>query len=274
MPELPEVETVKQGLVAHALDKKITQVVIRQYSLRWPIEQDFAAKLEGQLITGVHRRAKYIVITLEQGEVIMHLGMSGAVCFQAPEEPLRKHDHIIITLCNRQQLRYHDPRRFGSWHCVAGDAYSHPLLKSLGPEPLSDAFNAQYLYALTRNRSRVIKSLIMDQQIVVGVGNIYAAEALFDARIHPLSLSKALNIEHCTKLVAAIKKALNTAISLGGTTLRDFVNTDAKPGYFKQQLAVYSKEGQKCRECSGKIDSCRITQRASAYCATCQHLYQ
>ncbi len=274
MPELPEVETVKNGLITHALGQSITHVLVRQHSLRWPVIQNLAAKLEGQSITTIHRRAKYIIVGLERGEIIIHLGMSGAVYFQDPGQPWRKHDHILLTLGNGQQLRYHDPRRFGSWHWVAVDAQEHPLLKTLGPEPLSPAFDAEYLYAVTRNRSRVIKSLIMDQQVVVGVGNIYAAEALFEAKIHPLSQSKALSLTHCKALVAAIKKGLNTAIEAGGTTLRDFVNADAKPGYFKQQLAVYAREGQDCRRCNAKISSCRITQRASAYCASCQHLYQ
>ncbi len=271
MPELPEVETVKNGLVEHALGHSIESVQIRQPSLRWPVEQCLAKNIQGQTIKEVQRRAKYIIIQLDSGAIMVHLGMSGAIYFKHADALLKKHDHIILSLSNSTQLRYHDPRRFGSWHWL-GDGYKHRLLDNLGPEPLSEQFSAEYLYAQTRKRQRVIKAAIMDQQLVVGVGNIYAAEALFMARIHPLSISMALTKKDCAALVKAIKYCLEQAIIQGGTTLRDFVNTDNKPGYFKQKLAVYGKEGESCSICNTLIASCRISQRASAYCENCQRM--
>lgn len=270
MPELPEVETVKRGLCEHALNKCITKVTVRQASLRWPVDKDMPQFVENQVIRAITRRAKYIIIALDRGFLLVHLGMSGAVYFQKSSVELKKHDHIIMQLGDGVELRYHDPRRFGSWHWIKEDVEKHKLLKDLGPEPLANDFHAQYLWERTRSRKASIKNIIMDQKVVVGVGNIYAAEALFIARIHPLRAGDKVKKADCERLVKAIKHCLQAAIEQGGTTLRDFVNADSKPGYFKQKLFVYAKEGRPCQVCNTVIESCRIGQRASAYCPNCQ----
>lgn len=269
MPELPEVETTLQGLKPHILNQKIIKVEVRNPNLRWAIADDFASCLSGALVESMHRRAKYLVVKLNTGYWVTHLGMSGSLSFHDSGSSYLKHDHIIIDFQNSKQLRYNDPRRFGSMMFVE-ELKSLRYLQQLGPEPLLDSFNATYLLECTQRSSRPIKSLIMDQKVVVGVGNIYAAEALFLSKIHPARPAKALTYDHCQILIKNIQNCLRRSIALGGTTLKDFVNPDNRSGYFQQTLAVYGKEGGACPICRGIIKSIRLNQRASAFCEHCQ----
>ena len=270
MPELPEVETVARGLAAHLPDTQATAVDIYQPKLRWPIPDNLARYLTHATFSEVSRRGKYLILTSSHGHLISHLGMSGAWYFAPNKSPLKKHDHLVIHLNSGQELRYHDPRRFGSVHWVAENPLAHPLLCRLGPEPLSPDFTAASFYDRCQKTSRPIKVVLMDPAVVVGVGNIYATEALFLARIHPKEPAKNLSLSDCDTLVSHSKQRLQIAIEQGGTTLRDFVNPDSKPGYFKQSLYVYAREKQPCQQCNTPIENIRLGQRSSFYCPSCQ----
>jgi len=269
MPELPEVETTCQGIRPVIINQKIKQIIVRQAKLRWPVTP-VVKKLKDLTVKAVTRRAKYILLKTEQGTFIIHLGMSGRLCLVKDQIPFKKHDHLDFLLNNRYVLRYTDPRRFGSVLWTTEDPLEHSLLANLGLEPLTLEFNANYLWAKCQGKSAVIKQTIMDQKIVVGVGNIYANEALYLAKISPLRAARTLTVAECSALVKAIKKILTKAIKQGGTTLKDFLGSDGRPGYFKQKLLVYGREGEVCLLCDKPLSHARIGQRSTVYCLDCQ----
>ena len=270
MPELPEVETTLRGIAPHLTGQRVADVAIRHPHLRWPIPKNLARLLRGQTIHALRRRAKYLLLEFDHGTLILHLGMSGSLRILPVGTHANKHDHFDLMLDNGKLLRLRDPRRFGAvlWH--QGDIDEHPLLRELGPEPLGDDFDAAYLYRATRKRSAAIKLVIMDNHVVVGVGNIYANEALFRAGIRPTLAANKLRKPRCAKLVETIRQTLRDAIKQGGSTLRDFVNSDGEPGYFQQHYWVYGRTGEPCRRCSTPIRQIRQGQRSSFYCPTCQ----
>ena len=270
MPELPEVETTCRGIAPHSIQQIIETVIVRQPQLRWCIPDNLADSVRGQTVQAVTRRGKYILIRMETGHIIIHLGMSGSLRFITDQSPAEKHDHVDIVFANKCCLRYHDPRRFGCILWTDQPLSEHFLLKKLGHEPLEKAFDSDYFYQCTQGRKRAIKTLIMDSHIVVGVGNIYASEALFLAGIHPKTPAKNLTVQHCKKLVAIIKQVLQQAIQQGGTTLKDFVNSEGKAGYFQQSLHVYGRKNQACLQCTTPIEQVTIGQRSSFYCPQCQ----
>jgi len=269
MPELPEVETTRRGLEPHLANRHITQVIVRCARLRWPIPVHIQQLLPGQPIYGISRRAKYLLLHTPVGSALLHLGMSGSLRIVSSDTPLRSHDHVDINLDNGQCLRFNDPRRFGCllWQAVG---QIHSLLSALGIEPLDENFNADYIYQRSRKRKTLIKAFVMDQRIVVGVGNIYAAESLFMAGIHPLRSAGDIDQKDYQRLVGAIKTILGRAIASGGTTLRDFSKPDGTPGYFSQELWVYGRQGQPCLRCGRKLDHARTHQRSIVWCGHCQ----
>lgn len=272
MPELPEVETSLRGISPHILRQKITRVTVRNHRLRWPIPTHIAKTLVGQTIQQLVRRAKYMIFQCDEGCLLLHLGMSGRVRILNTTRPPEKHDHVDIECANGKILRFTDPRRFGALLWTKDDPNQHPLLAHLGPEPLSDEFSAGYIFNKAKHRAVPIKSFIMDSKIVVGVGNIYAAEALFEAGIHPLQPAGKIGIEKCMGLVKAIKRILASAIKQGGTTLKDFTQSDGKPGYFRVKLKVYGREGEACPSCNQALQLLKIGQRSSVFCVRCQPL--
>jgi formamidopyrimidine-DNA glycosylase len=271
MPELPEVETTRRGILPHVSGVKMRELIVRRWDLRQPISPNLP-DLEGRRILQVARRSKYLLLEIDDGSTLLiHLGMSGSLRVIDPAEEWKKHDHVGITLETGMQLRYHDPRRFGLVLRLAEeDPLTHVLLKNLGPEPLEQGFTTAYLAAACAKRSVAIKAVIMDSGVVVGVGNIYASEALFRAGILPLTSANALSKARLGKLVLAIREVLAAAIEEGGTTLRDFLNSDGKPGYFKQRLFVYDRKGEPCRVCGTQITHAVLGQRATYWCPKCQ----
>ena len=274
MPELPEVETTLRGITPHIDGKKIEKVIIRQFKLRWPIHPNLAQILAGRKVLECSRRAKYLIITFETGILLIHLGMSGSLrIFTADDERIAtpdKHDHLDFVFDDGTVLRYHDPRKFGAVLWYEGVIEHHPLLEKLGPEPLSEAFDANYLYQKLKTQKRAVKLALMDNAVVVGVGNIYANESLFLCGLHPLKLAANLTRKQCERLVDTIKSVLAKTIEQGGTTLKDFLQPDGRPGYFAQELLVYGNKGKPCPTCGTKIESLIIGQRNSFYCPTCQ----
>ncbi|PVY77640.1 DNA-(apurinic or apyrimidinic site) lyase [Tamilnaduibacter salinus] len=270
MPELPEVETTRRGIEPHLTGRAVTEARVLNGSLRWPVPEDLPDKLISQIPRAVERRAKYLLIRFDHGTAIVHLGMSGSLRVITDDSPLMKHDHIELTLEGGQRLRYNDPRRFGSWHWTDAPPEHHALLAPLGPEPLSPDFTGDGLYHRSRGRRMPIKAFIMDSRTVVGVGNIYACEALFMAGIHPQRAAGRVSQERYRRLVSAIRDILSAAILDGGTTLRDFVNSEGKPGYFAQSLSVYGRGGEPCHHCGRPLRDRRLGQRATVYCPRCQ----
>jgi formamidopyrimidine-DNA glycosylase len=252
------------------LERRVVDVIVRERRLRWPIPPHFEAAIRHQTVRGIDRRAKYILIRLDAGTLILHLGMSGSLRLVKQDTPPKSHDHWDIRVDSGWILRFHDPRRFGSLHWTETDPNLHPLLAKLAPEPLSDAFDGEYLYRVTRKRSVAIKQFIMNSQVVVGVGNIYASEALFRARIAPRRATRRLTRKEAVALAQAIKDVLGEAIKIGGTTLRDYVNADGAPGYFRQKLFVYEREGATCRVCRSAVKQFVQGQRSTYWCSTCQ----
>ncbi len=269
MPELPEVEVTRQGISPHLIDQQVTKLTVRNTSLRWPVP-DIAQQIVGQTIRNVRRRAKYLLIDTDAGTTIVHLGMSGSLRILPKSTPIEKHDHIDLEMANGKVLRFNDPRRFGAWLWCELPEQAHPLLSKLGPEPLSNAFHADYLAQALNNKKKAIKLCLMDNHIVVGVGNIYANEALFAAGIHPQTNAGKIDIERLTLLVAEVKQILASAIKQGGTTLKDFTNADGKPGYFAQKLHVYGRGGQTCTQCGHLLSEIKLGQRATVFCSLCQ----
>ena len=271
MPELPEVETTRRGIEPHVTGARMTELIVRRYDLRLPVSENIAA-LEGRCIRGVTRRSKYLLLEIDDGSTLLiHLGMSGSLRVIDPADAWKKHDHVGITLGNGKQLRFHDPRRFGLLlRLTDADPMSHALLKRLGPEPLESAFTVEHLKSACAKRSAAIKLVIMDAKVVVGVGNIYASEALFRAGIRPETPANKISKPRLGKLVASIREVLAAAILEGGTTLRDFLNSDGQPGYFKQRLFVYDRKGEPCRNCGTAIRQSVLGQRATYWCPRCQ----
>ncbi len=269
MPELPEVETTLRGISPALSGRIISEVRVRNAALRWPVT-DEVAQACGQRISGLQRRAKYLLITLETGGLMIHLGMSGSLRICAEDDEPRKHDHVDIVLEYGACLRFNDPRRFGLFCWWTPPVDQHPLLRHLGPEPLQDGFSGTYLYQNSRGRRGAVKNFIMDGKVVVGVGNIYASESLFMAGIHPARAAGRISAVRYGALVAAIRDVLKRAIAQGGTTLRDFTGSDGNPGYFAQELLVYDREGLPCFQCGTAIRKKVIGQRSSYYCPRCQ----
>lgn len=270
MPELPEVETCRAGISAHITGKTFKSVIIRQPQLRWPVPEHLATTLPGLELIDIARRGKYLLLNTIQGSLLLHLGMSGRLHITTATQAAAKHDHVDFVFTDGTVLRFNDQRKFGAVLWSAEPANEHPLLSSLGPEPLSTEFNGQYLLARAGNRTIAIKSLLMDSHIVVGVGNIYANESLFMAGILPDRSAGSISQAEFERLSAAVKAVLERAIAQGGTTLRDFINPEGKPGYFQQSLNVYGRSGQPCLSCGYPIESIKIAQRSSFFCATCQ----
>jgi len=270
MPELPEVETTRRGIVPLVEGRTITGVVVREHRLRWPVTRGLAKKLVGQKIHRVTRRAKYLLFSLDQGALIVHLGMSGRLWVVDANQVAIKHDHVDLLLDNGTVLRFHDPRRFGAILWTTVDPESHTLLQHLGPEPLGEEFTASYLYQKCRGRKRRIRDVLLDSHVVAGIGNIYANEALHLAGIDPRRAAGRISGPRIERLVSAIVEVLNAAIQAGGTTLRDYRGGDGRPGYFQQTLAVYGRAGQPCPHCGGAVVSQHLGGRSLFFCRHCQ----
>ncbi len=269
MPELPEVETTRRGIAPHIEGKTIRGVVIRQPKLRWPIPGNLARSLRGEGVIRVKRRAKYLLLETSKGHLILHLGMSGSLRILPPGTPPESHDHFDLVF-DDCCLRLRDPRRFGAVLWTGKDPAEHELIAHLGPEPLSDRFDGDYLYRLSRSRRGAVKNFVMDGKVVVGVGNIYASESLFTSGIHPNRAANRISEARYRKLADNIKSILTAAIAQGGTTLRDFQREDGKPGYFAQELKVYGRTGEPCPNCGRTISQRTIGQRSSYFCSHCQ----
>ncbi|SER35824.1 formamidopyrimidine-DNA glycosylase [Nitrosomonas sp. Nm51] len=283
MPELPEVEVTRLGITPYLEGRRITQVIIRQPKLRWPIPAELPHQLQDQVVASVNRRAKYLLLDCGTGTLILHLGMSGSLRIlqiansqsvaaetMEPEFSPGKHDHFDLILEDGGVLRFRDPRRFGAILWQPGYVYQHPLLSHLGPEPLSDNFCAIHLYEVSRKRKTNIKALLMNNHVVVGVGNIYANEALYHAGINPRTNVDGIGLSRYEKLVQNVKSVLRQAIDAGGSSLRNFVNSDGNPGYFQQHYWVYGRTGLACRQCETVIEQIKQGQRSSFYCPVCQ----
>lgn len=268
MPELPEVETSRRGIEPHLVGETILHAVVRNSRLRWPVSQEIQS-LSDQPVLSVQRRAKYLLLELPAGWIIIHLGMSGSLRVLPEDVPAAKHDHVDLVMSNGKVLRYTDPRRFGAW-LWSVDPQASNVLAHLGPEPLSESFNGDYLFEKSRGKRTAIKPWLMDNKLVVGVGNIYASESLFAAGILPDRPAMALTQPQALLLVETIKAVLLRSIEQGGTTLRDFLQTDGKPGYFAQELQVYGRAGEPCRVCGSLIESAKHGQRSTFFCRTCQ----
>jgi formamidopyrimidine-DNA glycosylase len=269
MPELPEVETTRRGIEPHLVGQAIQQLTVHNPSLRWPVPGTVTA-LQGAIVESVQRRGKYLLFKVPAGTAILHLGMSGSLRISQAGEPRRKHDHIEMVLASGAILRFHDPRRFGCLLWQAAGEPLHSLLANLGPEPLTSAFDGQHLFLATRKRQSAIKNLIMNSAVVVGVGNIYASESLFMAGIRPGRAAGRITRKEADVLAGTIKLVLQQSIRQGGTTLRDFLNSDGKPGYFAQSLQVYGRKGKPCRVCGSTVKQKVMGQRSTFYCAACQ----
>ena len=270
MPELPEVETTRAGIAPYVRNQTVRTVIVRQPQLRWPVSAELAEVLPGQRFRAVHRRAKYLLFEADRGHVCLHLGMSGRLRLVAADTPVATHDHVDIVLENDTAIRFNDARRFGSLFWLTGDPYAFSLLAHLGPEPLADAFDGDGLHARSRGRTAAVKTFIMDSATVVGVGNIYACEALHAARIHPRRAAGRIGLRRYRALAAAIKRVLAEAILAGGTTLRDYIGVDGDTGYFQQDLAVYGRTDRMCPRGCGPIRREVIGQRSTFFCPVCQ----
>ncbi|HXS72928.1 MAG TPA: bifunctional DNA-formamidopyrimidine glycosylase/DNA-(apurinic or apyrimidinic site) lyase [Rhodanobacteraceae bacterium] len=269
MPELPEVETTKRGIAPFVAGRVVERVLLRRKDLRWPIPRAITTRLPGQRIEAVARRAKYLLLHTQAGAALLHLGMSGSLRITDPAAPVRTHDHYDLVFDSGQALRFNDPRRFG---CLLWQApgETHPLLQNLGPEPLGEAFDGDWLWNASRGRSAAVKTFLMDQSIVVGVGNIYASEALFAAGVHPKRAAGAVSRARYAQIAAEIRRVLEYAITRGGTTLRDFLAPDGAPGYFEQELNVYGRAGEPCKVCGTPVRAEVIGQRMTYWCSRCQ----
>jgi formamidopyrimidine-DNA glycosylase len=270
MPELPEVETTRRGVAPRAVGRRVAAVRVYDRRLRWPVPADLARRLKGRTIERIDRRSKYLLFRTDGGTLLVHLGMTGSLRAYADAPPRRPHDHVDLVLDDGTTLRYHDPRRFGAMLWVASPGDTHPLLRHLGPEPLEAAFTDEHLWRVTRGRRAAIKLALMDNRLVVGVGNIYANEALFRAGIRPTIAAGRLSRTRLARLADAVRTVLSDAIAKGGSTLRDYVDSDGDPGAFQLALNVYGREGLPCRVCGTRIRQVRQGQRASFYCPTCQ----
>ena len=270
MPELPEVETTLRGIEPHILNLPIERISIRESKLRWKVpKKDLKENLLNNYFSSIKRRAKYLVLNSKKGSLLIHLGMSGSLRILFEEVKPQKHDHIDIVFKNNCLLRFTDPRKFGSF-LWAKDPEVHPLLKDLGPEPLGNSFSGEYLFQVSRKRKVPLKNFIMNAKVLAGVGNIYASEALFLAGIRPKKRACNISRKQYDLLAFSIKELLQNSINKGGTTLKDFVGSDNKPGYFKNELMVYGRAGKACKKCSSYLKEIRLSQRSSVYCPKCQ----
>ncbi len=269
MPELPEVETTCRGISDYLVGARVVEIIVRTPKLRWPIPTKSLLQLKGEKIVSVRRRAKYIILDCESSSIIIHLGMSGQLYMVNKSRVHQKHDHLDFVLNSKWLLRYTDPRRFGSV-MVSPTPEDHDRLRHLGPEPLTEEFDGEYLKSLANKRRVCVKSLLMDASVVVGVGNIYASESLYQAGVHPSRQANKISLQRYDKLVVAVKRVLTKAIAAGGTTLKDFVNGEGKPGYFQQSLNVYGRAAEPCFQCGTLIKSVVISQRTTYYCPKCQ----
>jgi len=269
MPELPEVETSRRGIEPWVAGHRILRAEVRNARLRWPVSGEIIA-LRDRRVVSVQRRAKYLLLELDPGWIIIHMGMSGSLRVLPQPQPPEKHDHVDLIMSNGCIIRYTDPRRFGAW-LWSDDLKTSKVLSQLGPEPLSDEFDGQWLFEKSRNKRTRVKPWLMDNKLVVGVGNIYASESLFVAGILPVRPAGSITEAEAELLVRTIKAVLLRSIEQGGTTLRDFLQSDGKPGYFAQELQVYGREGKSCRVCGTPIQSVRLGQRSSFFCPHCQH---
>ncbi|TMM45687.1 bifunctional DNA-formamidopyrimidine glycosylase/DNA-(apurinic or apyrimidinic site) lyase [Colwellia ponticola] len=270
MPELPEVEVCRLGISPHIINQQVSNVIIRNHRLRWPIPDEVSSVI-GLPVLNVERRAKYLLLRFSTGTVLMHLGMSGTVRVIEQDTVIAKHDHFDLVFAHGKTLRLNDPRRFGAVLWLANDEDELGLLSKLGPEPLSDEFAEGYLFEKARNRKVPIKTFLMNNHVVVGVGNIYANEALFQAGILPTSKAGDVDEKRMNSLTHIIKSVLSAAIAQGGTTLKDFTQADGRPGYFAQSLMVYGRAGQACMVCKTKLEEIRQSNRSSVFCPTCQY---
>jgi formamidopyrimidine-DNA glycosylase len=270
MPELPEVETTRRGLAPHVERQKVTAVSIYDHRLRWPVPPDLPRHLVGRTVDRVDRRSKYLLFRLASDTLIVPLGMTGSLRVYHHRPPRRTHDHVDLEFGNGVLLRYHDPRRFGSWLWAPGSAATHPLLAALGPEPSDPGFDADYLHAATRRRSAAIKHVLMDNHVVVGVGNIYANEALFRAGIRPTRPANRISRQRFARLVDAVRETLAEALTKGGSTLRDYVDSAGEPGYFQLDYFAYGRAGAPCKVCGTTLRGVRLGGRATTYCGRCQ----
>ena len=271
LPELPEVETTRRGIEPHIQGKKICRLSVFNPNLRWPVPLGLSSEVNDQMVVAVTRRAKYLVLQLDQMSLLIHLGMSGSLRIVDASTPRLKHDHVEIDFHDGTRLRFNDPRRFGCVLPLPPETDTpHPLLAGLGPEPLSADFDGLYMHRLSRGKKAPIKTFIMNQAIVVGVGNIYANEALFKAGIHPKRAAGQVSLKRYQTLADEIKSVLAAAITMGGTTLRDFVGGDGKPGYFQQTLRAYGRGGEPCTQCRTLLKEIRLGQRSTVFCPHCQ----
>jgi formamidopyrimidine-DNA glycosylase len=270
MPELPEVETIRRYLEPRLTGQRIASVTIRHAGLRWPVSRTLPKKLAGQTVKSVQRRAKYLLLRCEHGTLIMHLGMTGRLTVVPATTPIVKHDHLDLLLADQKCLRFNDSRRFGTVLWTAQDPHRHPLLADLGIEPLASDFTGAYLHQRAHGRTVAVKNFIMNQSVVVGVGNIYASEALFQAGIHPARPAGDISLKRHERLADAIRRVLEAALAAGGTTLRDYHQGDGNPGGFQVQLLVYGRAGEPCTACGRPIEQTRIGQRSAYFCRKCQ----
>lgn len=270
MPELPEVETTLRGIAPSLEGARIARLLVRERRLRYPLPEGTEGEVEGQRILGLRRRGKYLLLALERGTLLIHLGMSGSLRLVPTDTPAGRHDHLDLRLEGGRCLRLRDPRRFGSFLWTPDPPEQHRLLRHLGPEPLERGFDGDYLYATSRGRRAAVKAFVMDARVVVGVGNIYANESLFLAGIHPARPCARVGLARYRRLALVIKAVLNSAIAQGGTTLRDYVQEDGNPGYFALSLKVYGRTGEPCPGCGGPLRQARIGQRSSFFCPHCQ----
>lgn len=270
MPELPEVETSRLGIAPWLEQQQVCKVTVRERRLRWPVPIDIDNDLPGSFIRSLRRRAKYLLFETDGGTMMLHLGMSGSLRIIDRDEPAGKHDHVDIEVVSGKALRFRDPRRFGFLLWTTGDPGAHALLKSLGPEPLAADFDGAYLWRKARGRRISVKQFIMNGSVVVGIGNIYASEALFLAGIHPKRRADRISSRRMAALAGAIAAVLKRAIRAGGTTLRDFHGGDGEPGYFRQELNVYGRDGLPCMNCGRPISVAVLGQRSTFYCSACQ----
>lgn len=270
MPELPEVETTRRGVAPHLVGRRVAKLHVYDSRLRWPVPADLADRLVGRAIDGVDRRSKYLLFRLGSDTLLVHLGMTGSLRVYRKAPPRQLHDHIDIVLDDGTLIRYNDPRRFGAMLWVGAAASDHPLLRDLGPEPFDSAFDASYFWRATRSRTAAIKLALMDNGLVVGVGNIYASESLFRAGIRPALRANRVSRPRLARLVDEVRAVLTDAIAKGGSTLRDYVDASGEPGYFQLDYFVYGREGLPCRVCGSLIRQRRLGARASFYCTQCQ----
>lgn len=270
MPELPEVETTRQGLLPHVVGKRIRDVIVRNAALRWPVPADLSRRLRGEQVVAIRRRGKYLLFDCREGHLLVHLGMSGRLTLVPDDLPPRPHDHVDVRFEGSRTLRLTDPRRFGAMLWVRGPAERHALLKGLGLEPLEAGFTGAAMHAKARGRRAPVKHFLMDARVVTGVGNIYASEALHRAGIDPRRSAGRISRARWDRLAASVRSTLERAIAAGGTTLRDFASAEGRPGYFQQEASVYGREGLPCRTCGAAIRALRQGQRSTFYCPSCQ----